>query len=183
MAKKVNAEEIYKALTDEFNIVGATGELQFRINDYTIVVEWSEGIPVFDVNGGENYSLNGSVKLLDLNGEPVTLNNSAQYTYKFEESETYTGLKVEANNSNSNFKISKNNNNLISMNDLYLLEVKLTGFGDYDLISKYPIALKNNLNNDTYSIQINGITGTTTVRYASDGTITLDDKNPYSISF
>jgi len=39
MPKKVNAEEIYQALTDEFNIVGATGELQFRINDYTIVVE------------------------------------------------------------------------------------------------------------------------------------------------
>ena len=171
----INGQTYVSSVTMFFGMAGTSG------SDYTIVVEWSEGIPVFDVNGGEGYSLNGSVKLLDLNGEPVTLNDSAKYIYSFEENEIYTGLEVEVNNSNSNFKISKNDN--ISMNDLYLLEVKLTGFGDYDLISKYPIALKNNLNNDTYSIQINGITGTTTVRYASDGTITLDDKNPYSISF
>jgi hypothetical protein len=65
------------------------------------------------------------------------------------------------------------------MDDLYILEIKLTGFGDYDLITKCPIALKNSIDN----ITINSITGTTMVRYASDGTITLDDKDPYSISF
>ena len=176
----INGQIYISSVTMFFGMAGTSG------SDYTIVVEWSEGIPVFDVNGdndGKDYSLNGNVKLLDLNGEPVTLNNSAQYIYKFEENETYTRLKVEINNSNSSFKISKNNNNNNSniniMNDLYLLEIKLTGFGDYDLISKYPIALKNNSN----SIQINGITGTTMVRYTSDGTITLDDKKPYSISF
>ena len=172
----INEQTYISSATMFFGMAGTSG------SDYTIVVEWSEGIPVFDVNGDNDYSLNGNVKLLDLNGEPITLNNSAQYTYNFEENEIYTGLKVEVNNSNSSFKISKNNNtnnNSNIMNDLYLLEIKLTGFGDYDLISKYPIALKNNSN----SIQINGITGTTIVRYASDGTIILDDKNPYSISF
>ena len=167
----INGQTYVSSVTMFFGIMGTSG------SDYTIVVEWSEGAPVFDVSGDGDYSLDGSVKLLDPNGEPVTLNSSAQYTYSFEENEIYTGLEVEVNNSNSNFKISKNNN--ITMNDLYLLEVKLTGFGDYDLITKYPIALKKNSD----SIQINGITGTTTIRYASDGTITLDDKNPYSISF
>ena len=177
----INGQTYVSSVTMFFGMAGTSG------SDYTIVVEWSEGIPVFDINGGEDYSLDGNVKLLDLNGEPITLNNSAEYTYNLEktseetEVEGYTELKVnKINNSNSEFNIVKDNNNYrINMNDLYLLEVKLTGFGDYDLITKYPIALKNNSD----SIQINGITGTTTVRYASDGTITLDDKNPYSISF
>lgn len=39
MAKIVNAEEIYETLIKDFHIVGATGDLLFRINDYRILVE------------------------------------------------------------------------------------------------------------------------------------------------
>lgn len=37
--RKVTAEEVFQALTEDFGIIGAAGELQFKIKDFTIRVE------------------------------------------------------------------------------------------------------------------------------------------------
>ena len=128
--------------------------------------------------------------------------------YQLKKDKDLDGLTIIDNNNNENIDIQdaswnpdnihnssfilkdvlKNNNSQVTINDLYVLEVKLSNFGDYDLITRYPIALKNVFkNNNMYNgeelIVVNGITGTTTLRYASDGTITPDDENPYSIQF
>ena len=179
----VNGQTYISSVTMFFGIAGTSG------SDYTLVVYWGENqqeLPVFDINNNsDNYSLKGTVKLLDLYNEEVTLNSLAVYSYNLISSlkeNSDLGLNCQSDDSSanhSNFIISRIGNNNISMDDLYILEIKLTGFGDYDLITKCPIALKNSIGN----ITINSITGTTMVRYASDGTITLDDKDPYSISF
>lgn len=175
----VNGQTYISSATMFFGTAGTSG------SEYTIVVEWSAGIPVFDINK-DNETLTGTVKLLDLNFEEVVLNSDATYNYSLKYNLNEGLICQPENNSpnQSNFTISKNNNN-IDMNDLYILEIKLTNFGNYNLITNYPIALKNTIKdkNGRELVKINSITGATMVRYASDGTITPDDNNPYSISF
>lgn len=183
---EINGQRYVSSATMFFGMAGTSG------SDYTIVVEWNMGIPVFDI-GKDDFSLKGDVKLLDQYQEEVILNNDAIYEYNLKcnnNDDDNNILKClidseQKDNHNSHFIIEPiNNNRSISINDLYLLEIKLTNFGDYDLITNYPIALKNTIKeNNQEKIVVNGITGTTTIRYASDGTITKDDKNSYSISF
>ncbi len=178
----VNGQTYISSVTMFFGIAGTSG------SDYTIVVEWSAGIPVFDINK-DNETLTGTVKLLDLNFEEVVLNSNAIYNYNLKYSlneNSNVGLTCQSENNSPNqsiFTISKTSN--VNMNDLYVLEIKLTNFGNYNLITNYPIALKNTIKdeNERELVKINGITGATMVRYASDGTITPNDNDPYSISF
>lgn len=178
----INGQTYISSATMFFGTAGTSG------SEYTIIVEWSVGIPVFDINK-DNETLTGTVKLLDLNFEEVVLNSNAIYNYNLKYSlskNSNIGLICQSENNSPNqsiFTISKTNN--INMNDLYILEIKLTNFGNYDLITNYPIALKNTIKdeNEEELVKINSITGATMVRYASDGTITPDDNNPYSISF
>lgn len=202
---EINNQKYITSTMMFFGLSGTSG------SDYTIVVDWGisgQKPPVFNVE--KNNELRGSVRLLDIHGETVNLNEKAIYKYKWyqlKKNKDLDGLTIIDNNSenidiqdaswssdnihNSSFilkDVLKNNNSQVTINDLYVLEVKLSNFGDYDLITRYPIALKNVFkNNNMYNgeelIVVNGITGTTTLRYASDGTITPDDENPYSIQF
>lgn len=202
---EINNQKYITSTMMFFGLSGTSG------SDYTIVVDWGisgQEPPIFNVE--KNSELRGSVRLLDIHGETVNLNEKAVYKYKWyqlKKNKDLDGLTIIDNNSenidiqdtswssdnihNSSFilkDVLKNNNSQVTINDLYVLEVKLSNFGDYDLITRYPIALKNVFkNNNMYNgeelIVVNGITGTTALRYASDGTITPDDENSYSIQF
>lgn len=65
----------------------------------------------------------------------------------------------------------------ISMNSLYILKIIIKNFGDTDLITYYPIPLKNNTNN----LIVDFIEGPDRVRYGSSGETDFN-KNPYQIS-
>lgn len=155
-------------------------------SEYTIVINWDNGKSVFDINNDRENGISGSAELR-LNGKVVDISSSgAEYNY------TWYGPKVDNNKTprldinaggenNSAFtitmQIDEENSNI---NDIfqqgYILQVSLTGFGDYNLVACYPIALKQNTNNCV----VNNIEGPTTVRYACDGTVNFD-KNPYII--
>ena len=106
-------------------------------------------------------------------------------------------LQVEAiksNNKKGRFVIRKGKNTqnqLIKPNintDLYILEVKLVNFGEYDLTARFPLALKNSdiipegISADNYTkiFTIDNIEGATDVRYDTSGGTDFD-KNPYRI--
>lgn len=79
---------------------------------------------------------------------------------------THSGLNE------SHFTINAPSN--LARGSLYILQITLEGFGDYDLIDRYPIAVKKNDN-------VRFIEGPTYVRYASTGEIDYE-KNPYKIT-
>lgn len=67
------------------------------------------------------------------------------------------------------------------MNSISILKVTLTNFGNYDLISCYPIALRNNTQTNEYgqiTWEAKYINGATEVRYTSGGTTDYNN-NPY----
>lgn len=86
------------------------------------------------------------------------------------------GLKVEANNGNHTVTIIADSH--VNMDSLFILQLTLKNFGDYDLVSYYPIALKNG-ETETYTIQY--IEGPDRVRYGSSGEADFY-KNPYQIT-
>ena len=104
-----------------------------------------------------------------------------------------TKLNITQNSDNKgHFTITCNTNdhdqlNNIISNELYILQVTLTNFGDYDLIARFPIPMKNsdyNHNeegkNKYYTVDF--IEGPTDVRYSTTGETDFN-KNPYSIQF
>jgi len=59
------------------------------------------------------------------------------------------GLKAEVDNDNHTVTIIADSN--VDMDSLFILQLTIKNFGDYDLVSYYPIALKNG-ETETYSI-------------------------------
>lgn len=70
----------------------------------------------------------------------------------------------------------------INMNSLFILQLTLTNFGDYDLVSYYPIPLKNGeiIEQGQQTFVVDYIEGPDRVRYASSGETDFN-KNPYEI--
>ena len=125
----------------------------------------------------------------------------------YQENETYYEPVYSSNkdpSSNTNLNITQNSdnkghftitcntndydqlNNIISQ-ELYILQVALTNFGDYDLIARFPIPMKNSDythneegKNKYYTVDF--IEGPTDVRYSTTGETDFN-KNPYSIQF
>ena len=126
---------------------------------------------------------------------------------KYQENETYyepvySSNKDQSSNASLNITQNSNNkghftitcntndhdqlNNIIS-DELYILQVALTNFGDYDLIARFPIPMKNSDythneegKNKYYTVDF--IEGPTDVRYSTTGETDFN-KNPYSIQF
>lgn len=126
---------------------------------------------------------------------------------KYQENETYyepvySSNKDQSSNASLNITQNSNNkghftitcntndhdqlNNIIS-DELYILQVALTHFGDYDLIARFPIPMKNSDythneegKNKYYTVDF--IEGPTDVRYSTTGETDFN-KNPYSIQF
>ena len=125
----------------------------------------------------------------------------------YQENETYyepvySSNKDQSSNASLNITQNSNNkghftitcntndhdqlNNIIS-DELYILQVALTNFGDYDLIARFPIPMKNSDythneegKNKYYTVDF--IEGPTDVRYSTTGETDFN-KNPYSIQF
>ena len=70
-----------------------------------------------------------------------------------------------------------------SMNSIFVLELTLSNFGDYDLVSYYPIPLKNGetLDGLQQTFIVDYIEGPDRVRYSADGEADYN-KNPYKIT-
>ena len=79
---------------------------------------------------------------------------------------------------NFNRKILSNSEEYQDFDDLYILQIKLTNFGDYDLITRVPIPLKNS----GEKFVVYNIEGPSTIRYGSDGEIDYE-KAVYKINF
>ena len=79
---------------------------------------------------------------------------------------------------NFNRKILSNSEEYQDFDDLYILQIKLTNFGDYDLITRVPIPLKNS----GEKFIVYNIEGPSTIRYGSDGEIDYE-KAVYKINF
>jgi hypothetical protein len=76
----------------------------------------------------------------------------------------------------------ENKENDISMDSLYILEITLSNFGDYDLQAYYPVPLKNHFDvNENQDINPLFIEGPSRVRYSSSGETSFN-KNPYQIT-
>lgn len=82
---------------------------------------------------------------------------------------------------NNNWKISLTGDN-VNINSLYILQITLTNFGDYDLVAYYPISLKNGetKDNNQQTFIVDYIEGPTSVRYATTGETDFN-KNAYEI--
>ena len=104
-----------------------------------------------------------------------------------------TKLNITQNSDNKeHFTITCNTNdynqlNNIISNELYILQVALTNFGDYDLIARFPIPMKNsdyihNGEGENKYYTVDFIEGPTDVRYSTTGETDFN-KNPYSIQF
>ena len=126
---------------------------------------------------------------------------------KYQENETYYEPVYSSNkdqSSNASLNITQNSdnkghftitcntndhdqlNNIIS-DELYILQVALTNFGDYDLIARFPIPMKNsdyihNGEGENKYYTVDFIEGPTGVRYSTTGETDFN-KNPYSIQF
>ena len=104
-----------------------------------------------------------------------------------------TNLNITQNSNNKgHFTITCNTNNYYELNniinnELYILQITLTNFGDYDLIARFPIPMKNSdythngiEENKYYTVDF--IEGPIDVRYSTTGETDFN-KNPYSIQF
>ena len=67
------------------------------------------------------------------------------------------------------------------LKDLYLIKVKLTGFGDYPLEALFPLPIKNRIDNASGNWVVDYIEGPTDVRYSTTGETDFD-KNVYQIT-
>ncbi len=130
--------------------------------------------PLKDYDEVETYyePIEAKEKVYKLNAEGQIINSNNENT---------NGLVIKTNNENHTITIFANLN--IDMNSLYILQLTLKNFGDYDLVSYYPIALKNGEIRDSNGQMtriIQYIEGPDRVRYGSSGETDFK-KNPYQI--
>ena len=84
---------------------------------------------------------------------------------------------VEKGSNDKSFIVTIKKNGSVSIDSLYILQITVDNFGDYPLVSNFPIPLKHRATND---FLIDYIDGPTRVRYDSDGQLHYN-KNPYRI--
>lgn len=168
----VKEGQTYRATTTmQFDIASTTG------SKYTLTIDWDNNNKMFDIKG--TGSLQGRM-VLKLNNEEVILNADAKYSYTWYKKGANALLKITSSDDNySKFEITKQNSSL-NINDLYILEVSLEDFEEYNLIFREPIPLTNLYNDNEQQIyKINQFFGPTQVRYTTDN-IAEYDKTPYS---
>lgn len=129
-----------------------------KINDQYILDPWT------DYQEAENYY------------EPI---EAKEVTYKGNNNYIMTSIVRKSENLNNvDFdQITLTGQELLNMNSIWVLQLTLSNFGDYDLVAIFPIALKNEDSN----LQINGINDTGYIRYSSDGEVDYH-KNSFKIS-
>ena len=181
--------------TMHFNTAGTSG------SEYTMIINWNRQDVVFDISKTDE-ELSGEIILLNPKGQETSINNSgAEYIYNWYkyngEDSNSPNLEIITdwdglidNPNNYKFKIKKRKEIVngeeqevnVDINELYILEVALTKFGNYDLITRIPIPLTQSIIDGQELFNIDQIEGPTQIRYSTDGTLFFD-KTPYNISF
>lgn len=110
------------------------------------------------------------VQLYDNEGKEVTNFNNCTWTWKFMDGSTVNNVSLNNENEQS-CKLSVNTTNSI-MNNLIILQVTLSGWGDYDLTAYYPVPIT--IKDNAY------INGPTEVIYLSNGE-PIFSKEPYKL--
>lgn len=116
----------------------------------------------------DNYTFRA--QLYDNEGKEVTNFNNCKWAWKFMDGPTVNNVNLNNENEQS-CKLSVNTTNSI-MNNLIILQVTLSGWGDYDLTAYYPVPITTKDN--AY------INGPTEVIYLSNGEPTFS-KEPYKL--
>lgn len=173
---------VYTASTAmSFNTFGTSG------SGYTISIEWDNDInyPVFDF--ATKNDLTGTIILREnFHQQIVSLNDDAEYNVSwYEPQQSIKDVRYLSPGIDERDKIyigcpkSGTLDTDKFMNQLYILEIVLIGFGDYELKAYFPIALKNTYTNISTSTSIiaQNYKGPTIIRYASDGTIDFNDES------
>lgn len=109
-------------------------------------------------------------QLYDNEGKEVTNFNNCTWTWKFMDGSTVNNVSLNNENEQS-CKLSVNTTNSI-MNNLIILQVTLSGWGDYDLTAYYPVPIT--IKDNAY------INGPTEVIYLSNGE-PIFSKEPYKL--
>lgn len=116
----------------------------------------------------DNYTFRA--QLYDNEGKEITDFKNCSWIWSFMSGSTVNNIDLQ-NTNNQNCMLRVNTTNSI-MNNLIILQVKLSGWGDYDLTAYYPVAITT-LDN-AY------INGPTEVIYLSNGEPTFS-KEPYKL--
>lgn len=109
-------------------------------------------------------------QLYDNEGKEVTNFNNCTWTWKFMDGSTVNNVSLNNENEQS-CKLSVNTTNSI-INNLIILQVTLSGWGDYDLTAYYPVPIT--IKDNAY------INGPTEVIYLSNGE-PIFSKEPYKL--
>lgn len=109
-------------------------------------------------------------QLYDNEGKEVTNFNNCKWTWKFMDGSTINNVSLNNENEQS-CKLSVNTTNSI-MNNLIILQVTLSGWGDYNLTAYYPVPIT--IKDNAY------INGPTEVIYLSNGE-PIFSKEPYKL--
>lgn len=172
-----NGQIYIASITMQFNIAGTSG------SEYTLDINWDNQKNTFDVSKADE-ELSGYITLLDLQHSEVELNSEANYEYNWYKFNGETEhLKIShSGDNNSHFSISKEDG--LNINELYILEVKLINFGNYELITRITVPLTQLYydNSNQQIFKAGQIEGPKLVRYATDGLLAAFDKTPYNIS-
>lgn len=116
----------------------------------------------------DNYTFRA--QLYDNEGKEITNFEKCNWTWSFMAGSTVNNVDLQ-NTNNQNCVLRVNTTNSI-MSNLIILQVKLSGWGDYDLTAYYPVPITTL--DDTY------INGPTEVIYLSNGEPTFS-KEPYKL--
>ena len=161
---------VYTAIKDfTFGQAGTNG------TDCTLVIDMvaHEGLnnKVFTaIRSGVRDKYIFKAQLYDNEGKEVTNFNNCKWAWKFMDGSTVNNVSLNNENEQS-CKLSVNTTNSI-MNNLIILQVTLSGWGDYDLTAYYPVPITT-LDN-AY------INGPTEVIYLSNGE-PIFSKEPYKL--
>ena len=161
---------VYTAIKDfTFGQVGTNG------TDCTLVIDMiaHENLnnKVFTaIKSGVRDNYTFRAQLYDNEGKEITDFKNCKWTWSFMSGSTTNNISL-GNIENQDCILRVNTTNSI-MNNLIILQVKLSGWGDYDLTAYYPVPITT-LNN-TY------INGPTEVIYLSNGEPTFS-KEPYKL--
>lgn len=116
----------------------------------------------------DNYTFRA--QLYDNEGKEITDFKNCNWTWSFMTGSTVNNVNLQ-NTNNQNCVLRVNTTNSI-MNNLIILQVKLSGWGDYDLTAYYPVPIT--ILDNAY------INGPTEVIYLSNGEPTFS-KEPYKL--
>lgn len=167
-AYKSNNTLIAKVLKDNIEYTATKiftfGQAGTNGTDCTLVIDLikdtTSGKPCIALLSGKRNGYIFRAQLYDNQGKEVNLSEkSVSFTWKFLDNAKFSGINLQ-NNTQQECTLNVTTTNSIIEN-LIILEVTLSGWGDYDLTAYFPVPIT--------TIENGYITGTTQVIYLSNG--------------